>query len=311
MSGVSRLVRTSAPLRAVAVLSFVACASTAPRAQADPVIGFVDHFPAGSTGRFASQDSVTNPGTGGKDGAGDGFVRISEHTNFHLGAFSDSTAYAGDWIAANVDRVRFWLSDVDAQDNLEIHFGIGNGSNFWQANAGFIPPLHTWAQFTVNVADSTQFTHTIAFVPGFAAALHAVDRVQVRHDRAPFVQSPDLVSGDFGLDDFETTSSLVGVGAPPPAAPRAVALAAPYPNPSRGRMACAFEVFDAAPVRVAVVDAAGRLVRAETLAGGAPGPRTWTWDGRDDRGAAAPAGSYRVRVVGAAGGMSRPFVLLR
>jgi flagellar hook assembly protein FlgD len=32
------------------------------------------------------------------------------------------------------------------------------------------------------------------------------------------------------------------------------------------------------------------------------------WDGLDDRGARAQAGSYRVRAVGIAGGTSRPVV---
>jgi hypothetical protein len=102
--------------------------------------------------------------------------------------------------------------------------------------------------------------------------------------------------------------SLVGV---PPAgaiAGRPVELAAPYPNPARGAIACAFDTFDDGAVRVLVLDAAGRIVRSETLPAAAPGRRVWMWNGLDNRGQVAAAGAYRVRVTGPAGGTSRPFI---
>jgi hypothetical protein len=297
--------------RFAAAVSLCLAFALSARAAAAPAIGFVETFPDGSHAHWGSQDVITNPGTGGVDGVSDGFLQTSISPASHLGAMNDSTPYAGDWVAANVNRVRFWLNDVGADQNLEIHFGIGNSSNFWLSNVGFAPPNHAWSQFTVDL-DSTNFTQIINFLPGFAAALHSADRVLLRHDRAPLVQTPDFIAGEFGIDSFEETNSLVDVGGlPPPGVGRPVALAAPYPNPARGRIACAFDVFDRGPVRVTVVNALGRIVRAETLAGTAAGRRTWMWNGLDDRGATAPAGAYRVRVVGAAGGMSRPFVLLR
>jgi hypothetical protein len=115
----------------------------------------------------------------------------------------------------------------------------------------------------------------------------------------------NTIAGDFGLDDIELTNPLVGVPLPVTAAARPVELSAPYPNPSRGAVACAFETFDRGAVRVAIVDAAGRLVRTETLAGSAPGRRTWMWDGLDSAGARAGGRLPRARDR-ASGGTSRP-----
>jgi flagellar hook assembly protein FlgD len=63
---------------------------------------------------------------------------------------------------------------------------------------------------------------------------------------------------------------------------------------------------DAGPIQIQIVDAAGRSVRRAALAEAGNGPRTWLWDGQDDRGRPVPAGYYRVRAFGASGGMSRP-----
>ena len=286
-------------------------ALTALRTQAAPAIGFIERWSVpGSLSTWTSQALDTNPGTGGAEGAGDGYLRIARTLAGPLGAYSPGTEYAGNWLAANVNRIRLSLNDVDANQALEIHVCIGNAGNFWQYKTGFSPPENAWAQFTVDLTDSTQFSHIITLDGlGFAAALQNADRVLVRHDVAPYSQVPDNLLGEFGLDNFELTNSLLGVGAPAGRATgRPVELAAPYPNPARGAVACAFETFDAGAVRVTVLDVAGRLVRSETLAAAQPGRRTWVWNGLDDAGRAAPAGSYRIRMTGPNGGTSRPFV---
>lgn len=279
-------------------------------AGAAPTAGFIERWNVlGSTSNWGSQATNTNPDAGGVDG--DGYLRIARATPAQLGSHSEDTPYAGNWLAANVDRIRLYLNDVDADQALEIHVAIGNGGNFWLYKPGFSPPENAWAQFTVELADSAQFAHIISFDGmGFAAALQNVDRVQVRHDVAPFVQSPNNLAGEFGLDNFELTSSSL-VGVPPGgaiAAGRPVELAAPYPNPARGAVACAFDTFDDGAVRALIINAAGRIVRSETLPASAPGRRVWMWNGLDDRGQIAPAGAYRVRVTGKSGGTSRPFI---
>lgn len=289
-----------------------ATAALAPAAHADPVVGHVETFPGTATDAWGGGDITTNPGTGGVDGDGDGYLHLGSF-NFtpHLGAFSTGIDYAGDWIAANVNRVKLWLNDTDVPQNIEMHVCVGNSINLWESKQGFVPPSQAWAQFSLDVVDSTQFAHIIGTTGTFTQALQSVDRLLLRHDKAPFAKTPDTLSADVGIDNIETTNTLVGVTPLPAGVGRAVALAAPFPNPARDRVTCAFEAFDAGPIAVRVFDASGRLVRAEALAGAAPGPRTWVWDGRDDAGRTAPAGAYRVRVTGECGGTSRPFVLLR
>ena len=282
-------------------------------AAAGPTLGYIEHFSgAGNVAGWTSQAVHSNPGTGGVGGNGDGYLQIAR-TAFaaQLGSRSEEVQYVGDWLAANVDRVKFSLKDVGGDQNLEVHFNIGNVSNFWQYDTGFIPPNASWSEFTVDLKDSTNFTHTIDFDGGmaYAAALMAVDRILIRHDKAPYGQSPDAILGEFGIDEIKLESSLVGVTPPgPSAARRPVQLAPPAPNPSRGSALFAFEAFDDGAVTVAIVDARGRMVRSERLAGAAPGRRTWVWDGLDAAGHVTPAGVYRVRVYTGAGGMSRSLV---
>lgn len=279
-------------------------------AHAGPVLGFIERWDSfGSTSTWSSQAENTNPSAGGADGPGDGYLRVARTFSAPLGTRSVGPEYAGDWLAANVSLIRLCLNDVDADQALEIHVAIGNSGNFWLYQPGFSPPENAWAQFTVDLTDSSQFVHLINFDgKGFAAALQSVDRVHVRHDVAPYLQNSDSLIGEFGIDNLELTNPLVGVPGPARLARRPVELAAPYPNPARGAVACAFDTFDDSPVRVLVLDATGRIVRSETLPASAPGRRVWLWDGFDDRGRLAPAGSYRVRAAGPAGGTSRPFV---
>jgi hypothetical protein len=78
-----------------------------------------------------------------------------------------------------------------------------------------------------------------------------------------------------------------------------LALGSPVPNPAPGSVAVALALPARADVRAAVLDASGRRVRdlgARRLAAGA---HRLEWDGRDDRGRAAPAGVYFLSVVSA------------
>jgi len=174
-------------------------------ALAAPTVGFVEHFSAPGTNGWSSGAANTNPGTGGFGGAGDGFLHIAR-TGFagQLGSRSTGAEYFGDWIAAGIAQVRLRLKDVGANQNLEIHFCIGNAGNFWQYNPGFAPPENEWGTFMVDLTDSTSFTHIISFDGGgFARALRETDRILVRHDHAPFSQTPDVILGEFGLDEIE------------------------------------------------------------------------------------------------------------
>jgi hypothetical protein len=110
------------------------------------------------------------------------------------------------------------------------------------------------------------------------------------------------------MDHLLLTNGIVGVEPERRTVMQPVQLAAPVPNPSRGPVALALQVFDGGAVRVDVVDAAGRRVRSAELAAGGSVQRVWTWDGLDDSGRAVPAGYYRVRATSPSGGTSRGLV---
>lgn len=280
-------------------------------ASAGPVVGFKETFPAlAGTGSWGGGSAYANPGSGGVDG--DGYLRISTSLPAFLGGFSRGSEYAGDYVAAGVTKIKLSLNDVNGDEPIEVHVNIGYSTgltaNVWQYDIGFIPPAGAWQQFTVPLNGPTGWTHTIG-TGTFTDAITNADRLLVRHDLAPFAQTPDALLGDFGLDDVTLTNDNVGVeGAPFAASP--VWLSAPAPNPARGPVTFAFRGPAGEAVKLEIVDVLGRRVLATALEGGAAA-RTWTWDGRDARGALAPAGSYRVRAYGASGGTSRAFVLVR
>jgi hypothetical protein len=274
-------------------------------------IGFVEDFPGTSEGNWQNNDptSTSNPGTGGTLGVGDGYLRIARSTTDPNGAHSTASAYAGDWLTAGA-KIRFALNDVETDEPFEIHFVIGNPSNFWLYNVGFSPPENAWGTFEVTLSDSTQWTQIIPGPQGFAAAMQSVDRVSLRHDVPPFSQAPVGLVGQFGIDHIEILGSGVGVDPPGPIAgtTEPVWLAPPFPNPARGAVACAVETNAAGTLRFTILDARGRVVRTASLEAASPGRQLWMWDGLDDRGARVAAGAYRVRVVGAGGGTSRSLV---
>jgi hypothetical protein len=86
------------------------------------------------------------------------------------------------------------------------------------------------------------------------------------------------------------------VGVDEPGVTTRLALAPPRPNPFSGATELQFTLARPAPVRLVVIDVAGR--RARTLVNGtlAAGAHDLTWDGRDDRGSLAPAGLYWARL---------------
>lgn len=298
------------PCLAAPILALIATLALATASVAAPTLGFVETFPGTSVSTWGLGGAIeSNPGSGGTGGATDGYLQFKTPNGLqhNLGVRSLGPEYAGNWTAAGITQVRLWLNDVGADDPLEMHFAIGNGLNFWSYDVAFLPPLHQWAEFVVDLSSSTNWTQIIG-TGTFAQALQAVDRVHVRHDHAPFIQSPDPLDGDAGLDHLLLTNGTLGVPRGAGQAPRALTLAAPAPNPSRGEVTFSLTTFEAGPVRLEIVDATGRLVRQATLASADPATLHWTWDGIDRHGRTAPAGVYRVRAIGGSGGVSRGLV---
>lgn len=300
--------RASRSVAACAGLWCVAACVTPVVAQ--PTLGFLQEWPGDTLHGWGGGSPSVNPGTGGRLGAGDGYLRVSTTFPIHLGTVCFCPEFAGDWRAAGITHVRLWLNDVDDDQALEIHLGIGVEGNFWQYNTGFIPPENQWAEFDVDLSSASAFTRIIGSSGTFDAALQNVDRLLIRHDRAPFVQRPDSIQADVGIDGLLLTNVALDVSSTGPVARRPVELAPPFPNPARGPVTFSFHSFDGGPVRLEVVDVSGRSVRRVELEAASAGPRLWLWDGRDGAGHLVPAGSYRVRAVGAVGGTSRPLIRL-
>ena len=130
--------------------------------SAAPTLGFVEPFTSTIT-TWGGGATESNPGTGGVGGAADGYLRIARTGAFpaQLATRSDGLEYHGDWVAANINKIDLWLNDVGANQNLEIHVAIGNAANFWLCKTGFSPPENSWAQFSVNLNDSTNFQQII------------------------------------------------------------------------------------------------------------------------------------------------------
>jgi len=278
-------------------------------ATCTPVQGFLETWPGTSTQLWGGGATVVNPGTGGTDGPGDGYLKVSQPFESNLGTRNMTAAYTGNWVAAGIKTVTVWLNDVGTDEDLEIHFSIGNTLNFWQYTEGFFPPENAWAMFTVDLTAASNFTQTRG-TGTFENALTAVDRIHFRHDKPPYVSNPDRIAGDVGIDRLRLQGATTDAPIADTPAARAVELAPPYPNPSRGAVACALETFEPGSVRLEVVDAMGRIVRRAAFASAAAGPRLWLWDGRDDQGRRLPSGYYRVRALGPSGGTSRPVLLI-
>ncbi len=277
--------------------------------SADPTLGFREEFPAASgIGSWIGGASFSNPGSGGLGGFADGYLRIARTIPDRLGGNSTAPEYAGDWTASGITQIRLWLSDVGADQGLEIHVSIGNQTNLWQYNPGFLPPGGSWGEYVVDLTNAGAFTQIIG-AGTFADALHQADRLLVRHDLAPYFQSPDLLMGEFGLDHILLTNGVLGVG-PSKNSREPIHLAPIFPNPAHDRLTLSIRSSSLERLRVLIVDAAGRCVRSAELDAGI-GERKWTWDGRDDRGEHVAPGAYRARVSGESGGMSQPLVWIR
>lgn len=297
--------RSRAPFLFAAILHLTLAASAA----AQPTLGFREEF-VGGIGGWSGGTAGTIVATGGRLGTGDPYLQLDSAFPGNYGTRCRlCTEYTGDWSFAGITQVRVWLNELTPDDGISVHLCLGNDTNFWQYDVSLDPPSGEWAEYVVDLTDTGNWTQIIDVVGGsFQDALSDVSIVLIRHDESPYMQQPDPIAGNLGIDGILLTNGVVSVGPSP--VDGGLQMGAPYPNPSRGPVTFALQSIDASPIDIRILDVSGRVVRSVELAG-ATGPRTWMWDGRDDGGRLAAPGAYRARVSSASGAVSRPFTRIR
>jgi hypothetical protein len=165
------------------------------------IVGYVEDFPPErGTAGFFSGANLSNPGTGGVGGSGDGFLLISLASPGNFGAATDRMEFTGNLLADGVTGFSFFLNDVGTDEDFEIHVGIGTpATSFWLYTQGFRPPENTWQEFFVDVTQESLWTR-IQGTGTFQSALQNSQRLLFRHDLPPLVGSPDPIAGDLGID---------------------------------------------------------------------------------------------------------------
>jgi len=146
---------------------------------------------------------------------------------------------------------------------------------------------------TPGVAVAVALNWAFAFVADSADGLRIVSR---------------QCEAGLGLDPPVPPPPPGGPAAPPPARAR---LATPYPNPFNPRVTVPFTLARAAAVRLAVFDAAGRLVTPLLDAERPAGVTRVVWNGCDAAGRPVASGTYFVRLVTEGAVASRSLLLAR
>jgi hypothetical protein len=114
-----------------------------------------------------------------------------------------------------------------------------------------------------------------------------------------------------GNESGFTTLLPSGTTDAPGGLPSALALARPSPNPTLGPATLRFALPRESRVRLAVYDAAGRVVRELISAREPAGEHTFLWDLRDDRGRSVGAGVYFVWLGAAGHTLTQRIAILR
>lgn len=176
-------------------------------ARAHPFVGFVDDFKAPGVNGWGGGTPASNPGTGGVDGAGDGYLMLASAFAGNFGSRNGGDVYFGDFNEAGITLISFYLNDVQSPESFSIHFLVTGGvpESTWQYDAGFTPPNNQWQRYSVDLTDQTKWTCTSGSAT-LAEVLGSVSRIHFRHDLPPYSQFPDPIAGTLGIDNIELAS---------------------------------------------------------------------------------------------------------
>lgn len=120
----------------------------------------------------------------------------------------------------------------------------------------------------------------------------------------------DVEAADGTLKSFHKLIQATAVEGPRDR-PLASGLGPPVPNPARGATVVSYVIAQAGPVRLAVYDVSGRLVRLLVDGERVAGAESLIWDGADESGIRQGAGVYFVRLAAPGLRQTRRLALLR
>lgn len=167
--------------------------------------GFVENFSAAGTAGWGGLIGATNPGTGGVGGAGDGFLRLAHTSPGNFGAMNTGANYLGNWDAAGISQVSFYLNDIDTNQDFAFRLLLstpgGSSGTTWQHNLGLNPPNGQWQQYLIDLGDEAQWTRIRGDL-SLAQVRQNVGTLHFRHDLAPYFTSPDPLAGELGVDSI-------------------------------------------------------------------------------------------------------------
>ena len=159
--------------------------------------------------------------------------------------------------------------------------------------------------WTVTLDGTVYLADQIVFQPVGPAVVSPTGISEMALHAASFGPLTAITSTTASLPIYGVTSSpeqpVLAAPVPGPVADLAGAIASP--NPASGPMRIVFGLPREGQVDVAVIDAAGRRVRALASGSFNAGTHELKWDGRDDRGGATAPGIYFLRVQ--SGGTTR------
>jgi hypothetical protein len=214
---------------------------------------------------------------------------------------------AGNAFTGNILHLSEWTEDVGCSQALGVSLDdIGNGLTL-PLDFGTIGYQDWSDQLSEDQLASVAFTN-----PGLQPCGTHYYSGSADSFASVFLAFPFEAIGDPALRDTLLQRILAWLDSPTPtgisgdvpvdASPSTPALLRAYPNPFRSTTQIRFLQSNSSitrnpsPVTFRVFNLSGQLVRSETFLPSTPGPQTFRWDGRDERGRRLGSGVYLCRV---------------
>jgi hypothetical protein len=264
---------------------------------ADPLHAALDADLA-AVGSWPSQPRLVGFSNGSGAGQNQGYAAGAQLIQYSFSNFL-ATLLGNVWAVPNGGptkifdgRIRILFSDSQRAVTVSGTLPYDNAPGGWRASMAQLDTTQAPYGDIVALHDAHCFVPTVSAMDVPAADLFATGFAASPFDAiytAPTNEEHVHISAAEAQELLAELDPPVGVT---PGMRGPVILSA-APNPSSGAVRLAFTASSSEPCEARVFNANGRLVRAfPSVRSG-----TFTWDGRDDHGALAPAGLYFVRIA--------------